>query len=178
MVKKLVIKRLGPPILLDAFCMVAWVGERMEGSVVGAERFDSAKAPGLAGVGLTVALGVAGSVGRVAGLASAGPASVGLAEPGSRFSVLSGLASPAGDLTRDLSNAVCGAGLRGTDGTVPLWGEGEPGWLNRFGWASGADDSSEFAKLEGLAGASPGTAGRRPRPADALPGGVKRLPVA
>ena len=55
--------------------MVPGVGERMEGSVVGAERGLSAKADFFNGDGLVAALGVTGCAGRAAGVVLTGPVS-------------------------------------------------------------------------------------------------------
>ena len=70
MVNRLVVKGTDPPIRVEAFCMVPRVAERMEGSVVGAERWLPAKLDFFNGDGLVAALGVTGCAGRAAGVVS------------------------------------------------------------------------------------------------------------
>ena len=150
--------------------MVPRVAERMEGSVVGAERWLSAKVDFFNGDGLVAALGLTGCAGRAAGVVSTDLVSRGLAKPGT----VSPLAFDCdgvvrGGSTLDLSKAVCGAGLRGSDGRAPPLPVGAADCPRRFGWGSVAEDFGKSARLPGWAGASPGTAGRSPRSEEVLP---------
>ena len=124
------------------------VGDCMEGSLAGTERVVSATVCGCPMGGALDALGVAGNEGRVELL---GPllrlaGTVGLFKPGVLPKGSGDWVGPVGGgRILDLSKAVCGAGLRGSVGVIPLLAGREPGVFSRLGLASGAVGSAKSA---------------------------------